>query len=60
MKWLLILVLVVVVGAGIFFHEEISQAIASGDVGGQFHILKGLGNLGDAISDSFRRGFGTF
>lgn len=60
MKWLLILVLVVVGGAGIFFQEEISQAIASGDVSGQFHILKGLGNLGDAISDSFRRGFGTF
>ena len=60
LKWLLILVLVVVVASGIVLRDDISQAIAAGDVGGQFQILKSLGNLGDAISDSFRRGFGTF
>jgi len=60
LKWLLILCAVVLLGAGVFFRQELAQfATASGTTGGA-GVVRSMSGLGSAISKGFQRGFGAF
>jgi len=60
LKWLLILVVAAVLGAGVFFRQEVSQFLTASGTAGGAGVVQSMGGLGSSISRGFSRGFGAF